>query len=300
MAGPRLAPLRLTSDPRGEAQPGGDDAVQELYRLPLPGFTAARNALAARLQSSDRDAAARVKSLGKPTASAWAANQVFWGARREFDALIDASDRLRALQASGATANELRQAMRERREALTAVVRAGEAALKGGGHAASAGVVQRVATTFEALATYGSARPPAIRPGLLAEDLVPPGFDAMGALAPAVAPRPREPGPSAEPTDAAAAEREGDEARSRVERAQLEAELAATRRLAAAAETAAEEAAQRAEGAGSELAEAERRLAKAAERAREAEAAAKDARTAALRASRELAALERKLASPPE
>jgi hypothetical protein len=270
-----------------------DGRIRRLYQLPLAEFTEARNALALELKPHDKDAAARVKALAKPSASAWAANQVFWTARREFDALVDASDRLRAIQAAGATANELREVMRDRRDALAAALRKGEKALEREGHATSASVLQRMATTFEAFATWGSNRPPEIRPGLLSEDLSAHGFEAMGTLAPA-APRARpvrqddnEPGTPAESR--------ADEAPARAELAPLEAEVATRRRQAAAAQTAAEEAAQRAEGASSELLEAERRLAKAGERAREAGEAAKQAQAEAARTARELAAAERKL-----
>lgn len=273
---------------------GFDAEIERIYQLPLGEFTQARNALAVQLQGRDRDAAARVKSLVKPTASAWAVNQVFWAARSEFDALVDASDRLRALQGAGATANELRQTMRERREAVAAAVRKAEEALVRQGHAASAGVLQRVATTFEALATYGSARPPEIRPGLLSEDLSPPGFEAMSTLAPASASRARPPRPSDDAPGPHAAVRASEAENSRGELAQLEADVATKRRQAAAAQAAAEEAARRAEGAGSELVEAERRLTKAADRAREAGEAAKQAQAASVRASRELAAAEKR------
>ena len=267
--------------------------IDRLYQLPLKAFTPERNALAARLLAAgDPEAAERVKSLAKPPASAWAVNQLFWAARREFDELIDASDRLRALQARGVTPNELRDAMRERREAVGAALRRAEAALTAHGHSANADLKQRVATTLESLAAYGSGRSPEIRPGRFTQDLSPPGFEALSALAPARAPRP-DPARGATPEQAETrAEPEAD-----AERLRLEREVAMARRRAQEARTAADEMARRAEGAQRELTESERRLAKAEERAQEAAAALEQARDAARRAGEELRAAEQALAA---
>ena len=50
------------------------DPIDELYGLPLEDFVAQRDALAKRLRADgDRDAAAAVKKLPKPTRAAWAA-----------------------------------------------------------------------------------------------------------------------------------------------------------------------------------------------------------------------------------
>lgn len=266
--------------------------IDRLYQLPLAAFTEARNSLAVRLRPQDREAAARVRSLPRPPASAWAVNQVFWTARREFDALIDAGDLLRALHAAGATASELRDAMRERRLALSAALRKAEAALEGHGHAVGAAIQQRVAASFEALAFYGSARPAEIRPGRFTQDLSPPGFDALAAL-PTPAPRAPRAAGQALPVDARGGDGRAEEAeRARAELAQLENEVSVRRRQAETARNVAEEAARRVEGARSEHAEAERRLTKAAERARESAASAEQAQAAAAQAGSELAAAE--------
>ena len=51
--------------------------VDALFQLALPEFTAARNALASRLQKAGgKEAAATVKSLAKPPVSAWVVNQL--------------------------------------------------------------------------------------------------------------------------------------------------------------------------------------------------------------------------------
>jgi hypothetical protein len=275
-----------------------ENEIDRLYQLPLKAFTGERNALAARLLAAgDAEAAERVKSLAKPPASAWAVNQVFWAARREFDELVDASDRLRALQARGVTPNELRDAMRERREAVGAALRRAEAALTAQGHSANADLKQRVAATLESLAAFGSGRPPEIHPGRFTQDLSPPGFEALSALAPARAAQPGH-ARGGEPQQAEPRAEPGTEAdRVRAERLRLEREVALARRRAQEARTAADEMARRAEGAERELAEAERRSERAKERAQEAAAAVAQARETARLAGEELRTAEQALAA---
>src|ERR1044071_1512091 len=82
----------------GKGKPPDIDA---LYKLPLPEFTAARNALAGRLKKAGRaDEAERIKALTKPSVPAWAVNQWYWEHRDVFDRLIASGERLRHAQAS--------------------------------------------------------------------------------------------------------------------------------------------------------------------------------------------------------
>ena len=79
---------RRTASP---APPGGDDDLAALYRGPLAEFIDARNRLATRLrQAGKTEESARVKALPKPSAPAWALNQVYWHARKEYERLIAA------------------------------------------------------------------------------------------------------------------------------------------------------------------------------------------------------------------
>ena len=83
-----------------DAKPDVEAEVDELYKLPLAEFTAARNALAGRLRKAGlRDDADRVKLLGKPSVSAWAANQLYWKHRDAFDQLMAAAERVRPREA---------------------------------------------------------------------------------------------------------------------------------------------------------------------------------------------------------
>jgi hypothetical protein len=147
-----------------------DDAVAELYRAPHDSFVAERKRLSGELKAGgDKPGAARLLKLGRPTLSAWAVNQLWWQARESFDQLLGAAARLRAGD-QAATA--------DRRDAVAALKSRAAALLVEGGHAVNEATLRRVTTTLSALAAVGSFDPD--RPGALASDRDPPGFDAAG------------------------------------------------------------------------------------------------------------------------
>lgn len=78
------------------------DQVDRLYGLPLESFTRERNLLAAELRAhGDRDGAATVAKLRKPTVAAWTVNQLVRRSSREVDLLLDAGHRLIKEQTAG-------------------------------------------------------------------------------------------------------------------------------------------------------------------------------------------------------
>jgi hypothetical protein len=163
-----------------------DAEIDALFQLPLNEFTAARNALAAKLKKAGRaDDAARVKGLAKPPVSAWAVNQLYWKHRDRFERLLSAGDRLRSAQASQlrGKGGELREPLEARRVALSELSQHAAALLREAGHSPSPDLMRRITTTLEALATYGSreATPAA---GRLTGDIDPPGFEALASLVP--------------------------------------------------------------------------------------------------------------------
>ena len=203
-----------------------DREIDELFQLPLAQFVGARNALAARLKKSGvAHAPAMVKAIPKPSPSAWAVNQLYWGARPIFDRLLQGGDDYRRAQQEvlreGGT-DQLMVAERNRsgaiEETLRRVLRIFD---ERGEPAPTAAVLARVRATLEALASYGSGNPTPMK-GRLTSDLEPPGFAALAPLAP--------PLPPARPASDRA-ERELEErraaAKQRLERA--EAALAAAR-----------------------------------------------------------------------
>lgn len=170
-----------------EAGPAEGD-IDALFQLAPPEFVAARNALAAQFKKAGRtDAANHVKSLPKPSISAWTVNQVFWRHRIEFDKLLATGERFRRAQAARLSGSgpDIRGLLNERREVLSEVSRLAAAILQRSGGSSPAGVMRRVTATLEAISAYGSL-PGAPRAGHLVEDVDPPGFETLTALVPRV------------------------------------------------------------------------------------------------------------------
>jgi hypothetical protein len=158
--------------------------IEALYQQPSAAFVASRNALAAALRKEgDAGTAESVKRLVKPSPGAWALNQIYWRDRPLFDRMIRAGDAVRALQQqmlAGRPAN-LREATAERQAALAAVVERAVALLAADGNLVTAATRQRLATSADALASFGSAAR-GCTPGQMVEDLEAPGFAALASL----------------------------------------------------------------------------------------------------------------------
>src|SRR4051794_13756609 len=126
-----------------------------LYGLPLEEFTPARDKSAKELRKAgDKETAARVAKLPKPTPAAWAANQVAREQPGMIEALLDAGAALRAAQdaaMSGGGAAALREATLNERHAIDDVMRVA-VKLKPGGKALSRAMADRLRTTLHAAA----------------------------------------------------------------------------------------------------------------------------------------------------
>ena len=163
----------------------GDEAADRLYDVPLESFTAARNALAAELKRAGRDAdAGAVRGLRKPSAAAWAANQLARRHGSELDRFLDAAGQLRKAQLGQ---GEVRSATSAERKAL-------ERLLGLAGEYAGEAQLPRVRQTLEAAAVDdGAAR--LLRAGRLERELEPGGFGSLLAATPST--RRRGPDPAA-------------------------------------------------------------------------------------------------------
>lgn len=130
----------------------------DLYGLPLDEFIPARTELERRLRKEgDRERAAAVKKLPKPSAAAWGVNQASRSqpqARRE---LLDASAELRDVQerliAGDATAADLESATARQRTAIETLVDAAAGLLTSDGKALGDATLARVRETFAAVAS---------------------------------------------------------------------------------------------------------------------------------------------------
>lgn len=251
-----------------------DVRIDRLYQLPLGEFTDARNRLAAELKKAgDAGAAARVKTLAKPSLAAWAVNQLYWSARSQFDAVVKAGDRLRAAQQALLVGRDAkyREAAEAREQAVARAIEEASALMARAGESVTAATQERLARTLEAIATYGSAgaAPPA---GRLTEDLDPPGLEALAGLTAAAAVvRParetRAGGAEAEPERPRESPLAGQLERARAALIEAESALRAWRSDAERAEQMAAQVAERAGTAREDVDEAKQRLADAMKRA---------------------------------
>ena len=159
--------------------------VDKLYQAPLAEFTAARNALVARIKAAHgADAAAHVKALAKPSIAAWTLNQLYWRHQPEFMALLMAGDGLRLAQQQrlGGADVDLTPPTRARQSAVDTLLALATDILKEGGHAPSPDMRQRLLGSLDALAAYGTGSL-APKAGRLTEDVPAPGFAALAGMA---------------------------------------------------------------------------------------------------------------------
>ncbi len=159
-----------------------------LFRGSPDGFTEARNALAKRVrQGGDRPNADRIKALSKPSAVAWAVNQLYWNAR-PISAAVDAARE--AVHSALAGGRGVTEALAARKSAVRAAVDAALGFLEAAGHGVGPAVLRDLSATVEALATQP---PPGWRAGCLQAALEAPGFDALSAFASALPEPPARP-----------------------------------------------------------------------------------------------------------
>jgi hypothetical protein len=285
--------------------PAPDDAIDRLYGLPLDAFVGERDALAKELRSGgQRDEAAEVKALKKPSVAAWAVNQALRTQKKAAGKLWQAGDALAAAQdailAGKGSGADLRAASERERAAVEPLVDAARGLLNASGGDLSEATIERVRETLHAGAIDPEARDE-VASGRVVRERAPQGLFGGGVAA---APEPRarkaEPakrgaagakrgGPASAKSDAAtekrgrggarAAKRDADAAKREREEAKRAREVAARERKEAAARERARKAAeQRVAKAERALAGAETRSADATERL---EAARRDERAAA-------------------
>jgi hypothetical protein len=284
------------------------DVVDRLYGLPLEEFTPQRDLAARELRKAgDREAAAELAKLPKPTPAAWTANQVARDRPELVEALLGAGAALREAQEqalAGGGGDALRDAMAGQRRAVEALMGAAQA-YRPAGRALSRTMADRLRTTLQA-AAGDEGLSAALAAGRLVDEAqaggawplgpVPDGDEVVG----------RRAGGRAAPAPAAAAATAAEDPAAREAarqaRAALEAELRQVRgalRVRERAVAAAQDEAERAAGASAQAAE---RLARARQEAEDAQAEAEAAEQAvaeardALQAARDdVARLEERL-----
>jgi hypothetical protein len=99
-----------------------DSVAEELYGLPLGEFTAARNDWVKQAKADgDRDLAAEIQQLAKPTTAAWLVNQLAREHGDELEQLIELGRDLREAT-SNVSGDELRALTRQRYQVVHALV----------------------------------------------------------------------------------------------------------------------------------------------------------------------------------
>jgi hypothetical protein len=154
-----------------------DAHVDDLYKLPLAQFTAARTALARTLEGAD---ATRVKALKKPTLVPWAVNQLYWRDRRTYQKLLDLGRALRAAQVAAIEGRKtsLRDAASAHREALASAARRAVQL------AAETGVTAKAEQVAQMLEAVSLMRATPEHPGRFVEVLHPAAFEALEGVTP--------------------------------------------------------------------------------------------------------------------
>ncbi|MFE3542546.1 hypothetical protein ACFXK0_06190 [Nocardia sp. NPDC059177] len=159
-----------------------DDVAGELYGLDPGEFVQARTERAAAARADgDRELAAAVTALRKPTVAAWTVNLLARHAPREIAALLDLGDALRAAQRQ-LSGDKLRALGTQRQQVVNAMTkRAGELSAEHG-RVASAQTLREVGQTLTAaLADAGVADQ--VRAGVLAATVTYDGFGPAGLVA---------------------------------------------------------------------------------------------------------------------
>lgn len=282
--------------------------VDELYGLDPNDFVAARNDLAKRLRKEgDREQAAEVAKLRRPTPAAWAVNQLVRGHTAEVEEAVRLGEALREAQdraLAGDEPGDLRQAGRARRDALARLAERAEQLLvdRGGQPGAHAGEVM---ATLEAASLDADAGA-AVLEGRLSTELEPPsGFGALGGLPVAEPPAARKPKPGPPTEQAPEPDRREERERREAEEAVAEArrrweERTAQARQAVGKVAVARRSVQEAEAEVARLedllTDAQRRLLAAARHAELIEDGASRAEEAVAKATERLRAADRRLA----
>jgi hypothetical protein len=276
---------------------GIEDVADELYGLPPEEFTAARNARAkAAKDDGDRELAAAVTALRKPTAGAWLLNQLVRQHRGEVDGVLELGIRLRAAQGTLGAA-DLRALDEQRRQLTRAVAQQAVAIAVSAGRKVSAQVAADVEETLRSAMVDPEAGA-ALATGLLTDTFSSNGLEpvavarvaALSSGASRVAGRTTTQTTTSDAVAQARAERAARaiaDAEHAVEAA--EEDLRNARDESEKAKQSAVEARRRREEVDSQLAEARRRLAdleKQAAASSDAEDAARRAQVAATRAER--------------
>ena len=171
------------------------EALARLAAVPPQSFTRERGRLVAQLhKAGDDKAAAHVKARRAPTLPVWLLNRLATEEPRGVDALIAATDRVKAAQLGRRPeTGALAKAMADHRAATSHLLERGRSLLEELGARNARQMLSRVQRTLNASVVDASTRA-ALRRGRVEAELAAPGFDVFGGVhVVATQKRPRDP-----------------------------------------------------------------------------------------------------------
>jgi hypothetical protein len=151
-----------------------ESVMDDLFGLPLDDFVGARNAAAKELRGAGRSEESEVvKSLPKPTLTAWAVNQLARRDAEDLGRLLQVRDELK----HSTTGSELRSLSQERRALTNRLLNAARVALSEAGHPATPTQLERVHRTLEGGGTEEERN--LLLSGRLSRELEPAGLEML-------------------------------------------------------------------------------------------------------------------------
>jgi hypothetical protein len=169
--------------------------ADELYGLVPAEFTAARDSRARQATAAgQRETAAEIKKLPRPTAGAWLVNQLVRGVPAQMDQLLELGQSLQDAQRE-LDGERLRELSAERRNVIAGLVPEAARLAAAAGLPASAAVLGEVRATLEA-ALADPAAGAAVRSGRLAKALTYAGLGEVDLTAAMAGPPPTRPPPT--------------------------------------------------------------------------------------------------------
>lgn len=143
-------PAAITDDGGDNGAVDVDSIADQLYALPPAEFTATRNTLVKQARAEgDRDSAARIQALARPTRSAWLVNRLARERLDQLEPLIELGRDMREASAN-LTGEELRALTRQRLQVVHALVQLARQLGGAEGQRVSDEVAEEVRQTLEA------------------------------------------------------------------------------------------------------------------------------------------------------
>jgi hypothetical protein len=177
-----------------------DRAVDELFSVEPSEFIAARDALVKELRDAgDKEGAAEVKALRRPTVAAWAINQLARLDPEGIEEVVEAGEALRTASLGRTGAKDLREAVARRRDVVKRLTEATKRILPSS--SATETNLSAIAQTLEA-ASVDEQAAEELRRGRFSKELaLPAAFPGFGAEEAAAAPPPEraKPAPTGKP-----------------------------------------------------------------------------------------------------